>query len=77
MVLLGFRGGRASTPKRGLGFLLCFIFPAIKQIRSNTVTPARLRDVPALQPFLDDLPLLFRDRSTRGFLLMLPPLWRP
>src|SRR5450755_3741506 len=60
MVLLGFRRGSAFTPKRCLGSLLCFILPAIEQIRSNAVTPTRLRDVPAFDTFLDDLPLLFR-----------------
>jgi hypothetical protein len=59
-ILLGFRGGRAFTPKRGLGSLFSVILPAIKKICSNAVTPARLRDVSALQPFLEDLAFLFR-----------------
>ena len=58
-ILLGFGRGRASPPKRGRGSLFRFILPAVEQIRSNAVTPARLRDVPALDAFLDDLPLLF------------------
>src|SRR5450755_207964 len=60
MILLGLRGGSASPPKRCLCSLFRFILPAIEQIRSNAVTPARLRDVSALDAFLDDLPLLFR-----------------
>src|SRR5260370_12231685 len=60
MVLLSFRRGSASPPKRCLRSLLCFILPAIEQIRSDPMTPTRLRDVPALDPFLHDLPLLFR-----------------
>jgi hypothetical protein len=36
-----------------------FILPAIEQIRSDPVTPTRLRDVPALEAFRHDLPLLF------------------
>ncbi len=58
MVLLGFRRGSASPPKRCLRSLFCFILPAIEQIRSDPVTPTRLRDVPALDAFLHDLPLL-------------------
>ena len=50
MVLLGFGRDRASPPKRGFGSLFRFIFPAIKPIRSNPVTSAGLRDVPALSP---------------------------
>src|SRR5271168_241588 len=60
MVFLSFRGGRASPPKRGLGSLFRFILPAIKQIRSNAMTPTRLRDVSTLEAFLHDLPCLFR-----------------
>src|SRR5271154_6613919 len=60
MVLFGFRGRSASPPKRCLGSLFCFVLPAIEQIRSNAVAPARLRHIPALDAFLDDLPLLFR-----------------
>src|ERR1700739_1527823 len=60
MVLLGFRGGSASPPQRSLRFLFSFIPPAIKQIRSEPVPPTRPRDVPALNAFLHDLPLLFR-----------------
>ena len=60
MVLLGFRRGSASPPKRCLRSLFRFILPAIEQIRSDPVTPTRLRDVPALDSFLHDLPLLFR-----------------
>jgi hypothetical protein len=37
-----------GPPKRCIGALLRFILPAIEQIRSNPVTPTRLRDVPAL-----------------------------
>jgi len=40
--------------------LLGFILPAVVQIRRDPVPPARLRDVPALDPFLHDLPLLLR-----------------
>jgi len=40
--------------------LFRFHFPAIKQIRSDSVPPARLRHVPTLYAFLHDLPLLFR-----------------
>src|SRR5258708_38874938 len=60
MILLGFRRGSASPPKRCLRSLLRFILPAIEKSRSNPVTPTRLRDVPALDAFLHDLPLLFR-----------------
>src|ERR1700676_5540242 len=60
MVLLGFRRGSASPPKRCLRSLLRFVLPAIEQIRSDPVTPTRLRNVPALEAFLHDLPLLFR-----------------
>src|SRR5450432_1961709 len=60
MVFLGFRGGSASPPKRCLRSLFRFILPAIEKSRSDPVTPTRLRDVPALDAFLDDLPLLFR-----------------
>jgi hypothetical protein len=54
-----FRPRPRFFPKRGLGSLFRFILPAVEQIRSNAVTPAHLRDVPALDAFLDDLPLLF------------------
>src|SRR6266481_4335344 len=60
MVLLGFRRGSASPPKRCLRSLFRLILPAIEQIRSDPVTPTRLRDVPTLDAFLHDLPLLFR-----------------
>src|SRR5437899_10621948 len=60
MVLLGFGRGSASPPKRCLRSPFRFIFPTIEQIRSDSVTPTRLRDVPALDTFLHDLPLLFR-----------------
>src|ERR1700691_2650107 len=60
MVLFAFGRGSASPPKRCLCSLLGFILPAIEKIRSNPVTPTRLRDVPALDAFLHDLPLLFR-----------------
>src|ERR1035438_9732247 len=59
MVFFGFRGGPASPPQRGLGSLFRFILPAIEQIRSDPVTPTRLRDIPALDAFLNDLPFLF------------------
>src|SRR5881296_437334 len=55
MVLLGFGRGSASPPKRCLRSLFRFIFPTIEQIRSDSVTPTRLRDVPALDTFLHDL----------------------
>src|ERR1700683_786004 len=48
MVLLGFGRGSASPPKRCLCSLLRFILPTIDQIRSDSLTPARLRDVPTL-----------------------------
>jgi hypothetical protein len=48
MVLLSFRRGSASPPKRCLRSLFRLILPAIEQIRSDPVTPTRLRDVPAL-----------------------------
>ena len=60
MVLLGLRRGSASPPKRCLRSLFRFILPAIEQIRSNAIPPARLRDVPALDAFLHDLLLVFR-----------------
>src|SRR5271163_1161583 len=60
MIFLGFRGGRASPPKRGLGSLFRFVLPAIEQIRSNPVTSTRLRNIPALNTFLHHLPFLFR-----------------
>src|SRR5260370_2608114 len=60
MVLLGFRGGSASPPKRCLCSLLRFILPAIEKIRSDPVTATRLGDIPALDAFLHDLPFLFR-----------------
>ena len=60
MILLGFRRGSASPPKRCLCSLLCFILPPIEQIRSDPLTATRLRNVPALDAFLDHLPLLFR-----------------
>src|SRR5271155_2190238 len=60
MILLGFRRGSASPPKRCLRSLFRFILPAIEQIWSYRVTPTRLRDVPTLDAFLHDLPLLFR-----------------
>jgi hypothetical protein len=37
-----------------------FILPAIEQIRSDSVTPARLQDIPAFDVFLHDLPFPFR-----------------
>src|SRR5260370_30610079 len=60
MVLRGSRSGSASPPKRCFRSLFRFILPAIEQIRSYRVTPTRLRDVPTLDAFLHDLPLLFR-----------------
>jgi hypothetical protein len=60
MVLLGFRRGRAFPPKRCVCSLIRFNLPPLEQIRSDPVTPTRLRDVAALDSFLDDLPLLFR-----------------
>ena len=51
----------ALPPKRCLRSLFRFIIPATKQIRSDPLTPTRLRDAPALRAFLHDLPLfLFR-----------------
>src|ERR1700691_6417852 len=60
MVLLCFGRGSASPPKRCLRSLLRFILPAIEQVRSDPVTPTRLRDVPTFDSFLYNLPLLFR-----------------
>jgi len=60
MVFLGFPGGSASPPKCCLGSLFHFILPAIEQVRSDPVTPTRLLNVTALDPFQHDLPLLFR-----------------
>jgi len=60
-------------PKRCLRSLFRFILPAIEQIRSDPVTPTRLRDVPALNAFLHDLPLLFTGSIYTWFLPMLPP----
>src|ERR1017187_2072818 len=59
MVFFGFRGGRASPPPPGPGAPFRLLLPAIEQIRSDPVTPTRLRDIPALDAFLNDLPFLF------------------
>src|ERR1700679_3074925 len=52
--------GCASPPKRSLGSLFDFIFPAIVKRRSNLVFAARLSYVATLQTFQHNLPLLFR-----------------
>src|SRR5580658_5009721 len=59
-ILLGFPRGSASPPKRCLCSLFRFVLPAIEKRRGNLITPARLGDVPALDPLLHNLPLLFR-----------------
>jgi hypothetical protein len=65
------------SPKRCLGSLFRFILPVIEQIRSDHVTPTRLRDVPALDAFLMICHFSSGDRSTRGFLPIMPPVWMP
>jgi hypothetical protein len=40
--------------------LFGFVFPIVVECLSDPISPANLRDVPALDPFLYDLPLLFR-----------------
>jgi hypothetical protein len=50
----------ASPLKRCLRSLFRFILPAVEQVRSDPVTPTRLRDVPAVGSLLYNQPLLFR-----------------
>jgi hypothetical protein len=67
MIFLGFRRDSAFPPKLCLCSLFRFILPAIEQIRSDPMTPTRLRDVPALNASLHDPPLLFRGSIYKWF----------
>src|ERR1700686_4826936 len=52
--------GCASPPKRSLGSLFYFVFPAVIQRGRDLVLAAGLSHVAALQTFQHNLPLLFR-----------------
>src|ERR1700676_5223584 len=52
--------GCASPPKRSLGSLFYFVFPAVIQRGRDLVLAAGLRHVAALQNLQHNLPLLFR-----------------
>jgi len=53
-----------------------FILPAVVERASKAKSPTSFTNVPALRPFLLNLPFLLGDRSTCGLLPMLPPVWR-
>jgi hypothetical protein len=56
----GLRGCSAFPPKRCFCSLFRFVFPAIVECLSDPISPAGLRDVASLHPFLHNLPFLFR-----------------
>ncbi len=50
----------ASPPNRCLRSCFGLIPPAVPEVRSHTVLPASLRNVPASDSLLENFPLLFR-----------------
>jgi hypothetical protein len=75
MVLVGLRRANPSPPKHSLRSPFSFILLAIDQLRSDSMASTRLRDLPTLDTFLLDQPILFSESIYARFPAQVAPFF--